>query len=446
MAKQHSSRFWDVKGDDTQPPPEEDCDATLNLDNPPWGWVHPSTNAKTKSFALHKNKTRFGRHPDCEYVFHENQFEDVALHKTISSHHFQITRETDSSKGPTSVFIMDKSSNGTFVNGDKLEKDKKTILLHNSEICVSTSTNNVFIFSLNDNEWLPKEYQAKYKMHQLIGTGSFGEVYLASSRITKKKVAIKKLKIMGTEGAFPQEEVKTLQTLHHHNIVMMEDCFESPKQRYLVQEYVSGGTLKQKVDNLGRIEERDAKLVFYQLAEALLYLHTKKIIHRDVKPSNVLIAPYRSGDLVKLSDFGISKQGVDNPSIVCGTILYKAPELVNRLRYTDKVDVWSYGVSLFFCLSGEHPFREGNTLGMSVPEQIVRGYYSMGSRRWRNINKKAWKLITLTLMVSPEDRPTSTQIIDHGWFEDMEMKERHSALLNEANVHFVLNDNLKKMK
>lgn len=92
--------------------------------------------------ALHKNKTRFGRHPDSEYVFHENQFEDVALYKTISSHHFEITRETDSSQGSTSVFIMDKSSNGTFVNGDKLEKDKQTILLHNSEICVATSTNN----------------------------------------------------------------------------------------------------------------------------------------------------------------------------------------------------------------------------------------------------------------------------------------------------------------
>jgi len=170
-----------------------------------------------------------------------------------------------------------------------------------------------------------------YRIERLIGKGSFGKVMLGIHKLTGKHVSIKVTNKGSVNDNNVKEkvlrEVEIHRKLSHVNVVRILEVVESLDSMMIVMEYVNGGDLKQYIKVRGRIKEDETRAFFKQIVSGLLYLHSKRILHRDIKPDNILLGK----DLkVKICDFGISKQMEDHSEINehCGTPLYTAPEII----------------------------------------------------------------------------------------------------------------------
>ncbi|HVK09508.1 MAG TPA: serine/threonine-protein kinase [Gemmataceae bacterium] len=207
----------------------------------------------------------------------------------------------------------------------------------------------------------------RYEFEKMLGSGGMGVVYQALDRRTGERVAIKVLRFQ--PAANPtlfrriEREFRAASTLEHPNIVKAL-AFESDESScFLVYELINGGSLGDRLESHGRIPEADAVKLITQLAQALNYAHSFGVIHRDVKPDNVLIL--RDGR-VKLTDFGLAKE-LDNDEVLTrqasglGTPNYMAPEqFVDARSAGVQCDVYSLAATLFHLLTGRIPF-DGKT-------------------------------------------------------------------------------------
>eukprot|EP00937_MAST-01D_sp_MAST-1D-sp2_P005104 g5104.t1 len=198
-----------------------------------------------------------------------------------------------------------------------------------------------------------------------LGDGKFGNVYLAREKKTKYVVALKVLKKAQLEKANVvhqlQREIEIQSHLRHRNILRLYGYFYDADRIYLILEYALGGELYkqlQKSDN--GLDEKTAAKYTFEVAQALHYCHTKHVIHRDVKPENLLVG---SDDRIKIADFGWSVHtAASRRKTMCGTLDYLPPEMVKGRGHNFQVDVWSVGVLLYELLDGNPPFEaEGNT-------------------------------------------------------------------------------------
>ena len=162
-------------------------------------------------------------------------------------------------------------------------------------------------------------------------------------------------------------------------IIQMKEVFESDREVFLVLEYMSGGELTSRILSSAPFPEGEVKFIFYQILQAVRYLHLNGVTHRDLKviktvieknvahedysffqPENVLLCSDTPFPMIKVSDFGLSKI-LDDTSMmetVCGTVSYAAPEVLKSSeKYNKKIDIWSCGVILFYMLSRTLPFR-----------------------------------------------------------------------------------------
>ncbi|MBS1790745.1 MAG: alpha/beta fold hydrolase [Acidobacteria bacterium] len=215
----------------------------------------------------------------------------------------------------------------------------------------------------------------RYEILSLIGAGGMGEVYLARDTLLERKVALKLLAERFTENTdwlrrF-MREAKAASSLNHPNIITIHEVGEVDGIHYIATEYIEGKTLRHKLA-AGRLKLPMALNVATQLANALAAAHTAGIIHRDVKPENVMLRP---DGYIKLLDFGLAKpiqssplkaestnaaQLNTDPGIVMGTVNYMSPEQARGYSVDTRSDVFSLGVVLYEMLSGRAPF-EGST-------------------------------------------------------------------------------------
>jgi 5'-AMP-activated protein kinase catalytic alpha subunit len=149
-----------------------------------------------------------------------------------------------------------------------------------------------------------------------------------------------------------QREISILQTIRHPFVIENYEIFESSSHIYIVSEFAAQGELFDRIVRKNRLEEAEASFVFYQLVEALDYLHSLKIAHRDLKPENILID---WGYKIKLIDFGLSNVSFDGKlmSTPCGSPCYAPPEMIRKEKYDGLVsDVWSLGITLYAMVTG----------------------------------------------------------------------------------------------
>jgi serine/threonine protein kinase len=212
----------------------------------------------------------------------------------------------------------------------------------------------------------------RYDVVRPLGSGGMGEVYLARDRVLGRDVALKVLrKQYAGDDEFAERfkrEAMSAASLSHPNIIQVYDRGETEEgASYIAMEYVPGGTLKERIFRDGPLEAADAAGIGAQVAEALGAAHDRGMVHRDIKPQNVLLTA-RGG--AKVADFGIARAGssatISRTGSVMGTAGYMSPEQALGKPATPKSDLYSLGVVLYEALTGELPYTADNPIAVSM--------------------------------------------------------------------------------
>jgi len=212
----------------------------------------------------------------------------------------------------------------------------------------------------------------RYELEELVGTGGMSSVFRAHDRLLDRKVALKVLHEQYTEDdeyvARFKHEARSVATLSHPNIVTVIDRGEHENRQFIVFEYVEGDNLKQLIQRRGPAPVSTALELAMQIARGLSFAHQQGLVHRDVKPQNVLL----NGDgQAKVTDFGIArsldvKHGMTQTGTVLGTSDYIAPEQAQGHRVDEHTDVYSLGVVLYELLTNEVPFPGENFVAVAM--------------------------------------------------------------------------------
>jgi len=203
-----------------------------------------------------------------------------------------------------------------------------------------------------------------------LGTGGMGSVWLAEHFGLGRKVAVKILPPeMGRDPEYVarfMREATTAGRMEHPNIVQIHDVGYAEGRHFIVMQYVDGESLSTVVENLGAMEPRDAAKIAAGMLRGLQHAHEEGVVHRDVKPDNVLIA---KGDEPKLLDFGLAIETetalqITKDGMVVGTPYYLAPEQARGQKATPLCDIYAAGVTLYYLLTGKRPFVGATALAV----------------------------------------------------------------------------------
>ena len=211
-------------------------------------------------------------------------------------------------------------------------------------------------------KYRPKKTIDEYLIKETIGKGTFSTVKLGEHIKTKKKVAIKilnKAKIKANEDLIRiKREIKILQMMNHPNIIKTYKIIENDKNYFIIMEYCQGGELFNYIVDKEKLDEDEASMFFYQLINALEYIHSLGIAHRDLKPENLLLIDNK---IIKIIEFGLSNyfNGEHNLETPCGSPSYASPEIIKGETYNGFcIDIWASGIIMFAMLCGYLPFDD----------------------------------------------------------------------------------------
>ena len=207
-----------------------------------------------------------------------------------------------------------------------------------------------------------KVFFGNYELERELGQGGMGTVYLARDNGLNRKVALKILKTdLSDDPAFAQkflDEVEVTASLAHPNIIRVYTLGEQDGQLYLVMEHLDQPSLEQRMDQTGKLSERDVLEIGIGIASALQFAHEETgMIHRDIKPGNIL---FGRGNIPKLADFGLAagaRSALGQQDEIWGTPYYVSPERLNREEEDIRSDIYSLGAALYHAFAGRAPFE-----------------------------------------------------------------------------------------
>jgi len=211
----------------------------------------------------------------------------------------------------------------------------------------------------------------RYRLEAKLGSGGMSTVYLARDEVLDRPVAVKLMHREMTEQPDQLErfnqEARAVAKLSNPNVVAVIDAGEDQGRPYIVLEYVQGETLKQRISRVGALDATEALAYGLEVAQGLGVAHERNMVHRDVKPQNVLID---STGRAKLTDFGIARElndeGVTATGRVIGTTDYVAPEQAMGKEVDPRSDIYSLGIVLYEMLTGDVPFEADNQIGVAM--------------------------------------------------------------------------------
>ncbi|XP_012219422.2 serine/threonine-protein kinase CG17528 isoform X1 [Linepithema humile] len=265
---------------------------------------------------------------------------------------------------------------------------------------------------------LPQPLRLHYAVGHVIGDGNFAVVRHCVHKSTGAEYAMKivdKYKCQGKETMLASE-VAILRQVCHPNIISLIAEQETADQLFLVMELVKGGDLFDAIASATKFSEAEASVMIGHLTSALAYLHSHHIVHRDVKPENLLVEMDGSHvRCLKLGDFGLAQVVREPLYTVCGTPTYVAPEILAETGYGLKIDVWAAGVILYILLCGFPPFVSLENEQEELFERILSGQYEFTSPYWDTVSDSAKQLISNMLQAQPELRFSAEDVLDHPW-------------------------------
>ena len=216
-----------------------------------------------------------------------------------------------------------------------------------------------------------KRLDGRYEIQEIVGVGGMAVVYKAYDNIDDRTVAVKILKdeFLANEEFRRRfkNESKAIAVLSHPNIVKVYDVSYGDRLQYIVMEYVEGITLKEYIQQQGVINSKEAVFFVMQILRALQHAHDKSIVHRDIKPQNILLL---ENGAIKVTDFGIARFSASETRTMTdaaiGSVHYISPEQARGDVTDDKADIYSVGVMLYEMLTGKLPFESDNTVSVAI--------------------------------------------------------------------------------
>lgn len=217
----------------------------------------------------------------------------------------------------------------------------------------------------------------RYEIIKTIGEGGMANVYLAQDTILNRQVAIKVLRgDLENDEKFIrrfQREAKSVSDLSHPNIVEVYDVGEEDNQHYIVMEYIDGKTLKQLIQKRGALTVAEVIDIMLQVTDGLNQAHEAYIIHRDIKPQNIMIL---DNGMIKITDFGIAMSmnatQLTQTNSVMGSVHYLPPEQASGKTATTKSDIYSAGILMYELLTGSVPFKGDNAVEIALKQMKER--------------------------------------------------------------------------
>ncbi|KAI9116031.1 hypothetical protein K1719_012961 [Acacia pycnantha] len=255
-----------------------------------------------------------------------------------------------------------------------------------------------------------------YIIGKQIGSGSFSVVWHGRHRVHGTEVAIKEI-ATGRLNQKLQEslmsEIFILKKINHPNIIRLYDIIEVPGKIHLVLEYCRGGDLSMYIQRHRRVQEGTAKYFMQQLAAGLKVLRDNNLIHRDLKPQNLLLTRKDDNSDLKIADFGFARslQPRGLAETLCGSPLYMAPEIMQLQKYDYKADLWSVGVILFQLVTGRTPFTGSNQ--MQLLQNIIKSTELQFPSDNQILSSECKDLCRKLLRRNPVERLTFEEYFNH---------------------------------
>ncbi|XP_020489548.1 caM kinase-like vesicle-associated protein [Labrus bergylta] len=290
----------------------------------------------------------------------------------------------------------------------------------------------------------PSDVTDKYDLGQIVKSEEFCEIFRAKDKTTMKMYTCKKfLKKDGRKvRKAAKNEILILKMVKHPNILQLVDVFETKKEYFLFLELATGREVFDWILDQGYYSERDTSNVVRQVLEAVAYLHSLHIVHRNLKLENLVYYNRLKNSKIVISDFHLAK--LENGLIKdpCGTPEYLAPEVVGRQRYGKPVDCWATGVIMYILLSGNPPFYDETddddyeNHDKNLFRKILAGDYEFDSPYWDEISDSAKSLVSRLMEVDQDQRLTAQEAINHEWISggaasDKNIKENVCAQIEK---------------
>lgn len=204
----------------------------------------------------------------------------------------------------------------------------------------------------------------RYRIIERLGRGGYGEVFKAEDTLMSRVVAVKRIEATSKTSGRALNEARAAGQLNHPNVVTVYDLERDDEFYYLIMEYIDGVTLSKALDAKSPFSVEESLDIAIQIADALEAAHTMEIVHRDIKPDNIMIT--RNGD-IKVTDFGIAKLATSTMTAdgdILGTFAYMSPEQTKGGRVDTRTDIFSLGVVLYQMLTGVSPFASATPAGI----------------------------------------------------------------------------------
>jgi negative regulator of PHO system len=308
-----------------------------------------------------------------------------------------------------------------------------------------------------------KRHPSSFQQLEKLGEGTYATVFKGRNRQTGELVALKEIHLDSEEGtpSTAIREISLMKELKHENIVALHDVIHTENKLMLVFEYMDGD-LKRYMDTHGErgaLKPTTIKSFMYQLLKGIDFCHQNRVLHRDLKPQNLLI---NNKGILKLGDFGLARAfgiPVNTFSNEVVTLWYRAPDvLLGSRSYSTSIDIWSAGCIMAEMYTGRPLFP-----GTTNEDQIVRIFRIMGTpteRTWPGITQfpeykptfqmyatqdlrsilpaidpTGIDLLQRMLQLRPELRISTTEALQHPWFNDLAMHQQQQALQAQARAY-----------